>query len=125
GCAGGGFGGGGVWSASPVSAARVAAKRSICCTVRRSPAGGAAHPGAASRPRASGDGRLDRDADPCGRYTHIAALAFAAFDDAMGEPARQLHVRSRNDRAYRVRRALARGTLGAFERPSAMDTLRL
>ena len=53
---------------------------------------------------------MDRDADPRGRYTHVSAVASAPADDAMGEPARQLHVRSRNDRALRAMRFGVRRT---------------
>ena len=73
---------------------------------RRASAGRAAYSGAAACTGAADDGGMDRGTDPRGRYARAPWLA-AAADDAMGEPARQLHVRPGDGRADRVRRVLA------------------
>ena len=119
-----GFGGGSVWSADPVSAARVAAKCSFGCTVRRSPA---AAPHILARPHVlalpvmvAWIATLIRAVDTRTSPPWLLLPLMTLWANLHGS-----YVRSRNDRAYRVRRALACDTLGAFERPSAMDTLRL
>jgi hypothetical protein len=104
---------GGSRSVDSISAARVATNCGACRRALRTLADGAPHPGASSHSRASSDGSLDRDTDPCRRYTQCSALAPPAIDDAVGQPARQFHVRPGNDRTDSVRCALARATFGA------------
>ena len=114
---------GSVRSPDPISPARVATERCIDCGALRRFVDGAAYSGAAAYPRTASDGRMDCDADPRSRHASFSAVASAPAHDAMGESSRQLHIRSRNDRAHSVRRALARAAPGAIECGAPMGVL--
>jgi hypothetical protein len=91
---------------------------------RRVLADGATHTRAASHPRATGDGRLDRHIDLRRRHSCRSALACFATDDAVAQSPRQLHVRSGNDCADRARRALACAAFGSTDRFPAVVLIR-
>jgi hypothetical protein len=103
---------------------RVATERSSCRRALRVLADGATHTHAASHPRATGDGRLDRHIDPRRRHSCRSALACFATDDAVGQSPRQLHVRSGNDCADCARRALACAAFGSTDRFPAVVLIR-
>src|SRR5262245_15794359 len=96
-----------------ISTARVAANCSVDRGFMCDLAHGTAHPGAASHSWASGDRCMDRPVDPRRCHAQFAPVASASTDDTVGQPARQLYVWSRNDRAHRLRCAVARAATGA------------
>ena len=113
-----------IGSADPISAARMAADRNADGGAHRVSADCAAHPGAATYSRAAGHGGMDHDADPRRRHAQRPASASHPADDAVGESARQLHVRSCDDRADRMRCDLACDAGEANEARASMGLVR-
>ena len=115
-------GGGGRGGLRPVDA--LSAQILAADTHARRGAGGAgadlaAHHGAAARAGAAADGDMDRRADPRRGHRAPAVVVAHPADDAVGELARQLHLRPGDDRRHRRRGDLAGA--GAAAPPRRQD----